>query len=138
MSGKIKARKPDPSGKIRAKPPKGKEEVRWCFRYFNPQHTKFNFSCCDENFLKKFLTRLKHYSRLKVQEIRQSRSRSIRSNPIQWEKTSESGGFGLHEQLGDDEAYELTVSQSLGRFHGFFNGNIFFIVWLDLDHELFP
>lgn len=47
-------------------------------------------------------------------------------------------GFGLGLRGADDNAYQFSITVNTGRLHGFWEGNIFYVVWLDLDHRLMP
>ncbi|MDD1966378.1 hypothetical protein ACIPO9_04375 [Pseudomonas sp. NPDC090203] len=45
----------------------------------------------------------------------------------------------LNEQLRSSTPFQFAVSANLhGRIHGFFVDHVFFVVWLDPDHCLYP
>ena len=45
----------------------------------------------------------------------------------------------LNEELRATTAWQFQLSANEhGRVHGFFIGNIFYIIWLDQDHKLYP
>ena len=75
-----------------------------------------------------------------VMEVLANRSSSLRIHPIEWEQTSEKQGFAnLNEQLQSLTPYQFHISSNeYGRVHGFFLGNVFFVVWLDPKHKLYP
>ncbi|QKQ77934.1 hypothetical protein FBB35_25410 [Nostoc sp. TCL240-02] len=62
-----------------------------------------------------------------------------RCHPIKWEDTREKA-FGLpNEEQLVDIPYQFSISSNEhGRVHGFFIDEIFYIVWLDPDHLLYP
>lgn len=118
------------------KPPQG---ISFSFKYYQDNHNKFS---CNEKELIYWLTlleRLKALSSLSAQELLVNRSSSLRCHPIKWEDTSESG-FGLpNEEQLVDTPYQFSLSSNEhGRVHGFFINEIFYIVWLDPDHLLYP
>ncbi|MDJ0676493.1 MAG: hypothetical protein QNJ36_14115 [Calothrix sp. MO_167.B42] len=78
-------------------------------------------------------------SGLTAQELLINRSSSLRCHPINWEHTSENC-FGLpdEEQLVDTPYQFSLSSNEHGRVHGFFIDEVFYIVWLDPQHLLYP
>jgi hypothetical protein len=81
---------------------------------------------------------LKALSGLSVQEVLRNRSSSLRCHPIKWEDTSEDG-FGLpNEDQLVDTPYQFSLSSNEhGRVHVFFIDDVFYIVWLDPQHQLY-
>lgn len=75
-----------------------------------------------------------------AEEIRANKSKSLRAHTINWKETSQPRGFAhLHEQLQAEQPWQFEVSANEhGRVHGFFIENIFFLVWLDPQHNLYP
>ncbi|MBE9050612.1 hypothetical protein IQ243_09335 [Nostocales cyanobacterium LEGE 11386] len=113
--------------------------ISFSFKYYQDGHDKF---ACTEKVVIYWLTlldRLKSLSSLTAQELLVNRSSSLRCHPIKWEDTSESG-FGLpNEEQLVDTPYQFSLSSNQhGRVHGFFIDEIFYIVWLDPDHLLYP
>ena len=127
-----------PQTGIKASDVAGPGNLQFNFRYLGKSHAVFGIGNCDKKYFRKLLVRLKDLCCKSTQEVQSDRGSALRSNPITWADTSQAGGFGLHEQLGDAEAYELCVSANKGRFHGFFIDDYFFVVWLDPDHKLCP
>lgn len=126
-------------GSIQPSRPIDAGQLRFSFRHLDFRHQKFATSRCQVNYLCKLLERLKDLSPLKAEEVMNDRSTALRSHPIRWKDTSEPRGFAhLGQQLVDVTAYQLSVSRQGGRFHGFFLDDIFFVVWLDPDHLLYP
>ena len=47
--------------------------------------------------------------------------------------------FGLAQDVGDEDAWQFSVSRSShGRVHGFLIDEVFYIRWLDPEHNLDP
>lgn len=121
---------------IKLKPPPG---ISFSFKYYNENHNKFSCTEKEAIYWLTLLKRLKDLSSLTVQELLVNRSSTLRCHPINWEDTSERG-FGLpNEEQLVDTPYQFSLSSNEhGRIHGFFIGEIFYIVWLDPDHLLYP
>ena len=118
------------------KPPQG---ISFSFKYYQVGHSKFS---CNEKKVIYWLTlleRLKDLSSLAAQELLVNRSSTLRCHSIKWEDTSESG-FGLpNEEQLVETPYQFSLSSNEhGRVHGFFIDEVFYIVWLDPDHMLYP
>jgi len=121
---------------IEVKMPKG---MSFSFRYFKDDNEKFSIRNRDATYLQALLLRLRDLSTLDAREIINNRSKSLRCHPIKWSDTTEPNGFGLpnEEQLAN-MPYQFQISSNEhGRVHGFFIENIFYIVWLDPDHNLY-
>nr|WP_199314483.1 MULTISPECIES: hypothetical protein [unclassified Desertifilum] len=117
-------------------PPQG---ISFSFKYYQENHPKFSCAAKEIVYCLTLLERLKNLSSLTPQELLINRSSSLRCHPIRWEETSENG-FGLpNEEQLVDTPYQFSLSSNeYGRVHGFFIGEVFYIVWLDPDHLLYP
>jgi hypothetical protein len=72
------------------------------------------------------------------EDLEANRCPSLRSHAITWTDTSRTG-FGLpKEDELVEKPWQLSLSVNSGRFHGFFIGDVFCIVWLDPNHDLYP
>ncbi len=116
------------------------EAVHFSFKHLNINHPKFSIKSRDSRYFEKMLDRLKNVSMLRALEIKTNRSKSLRAHPIDWDKTSEKNGFShLNVQLKECQPYQFEVCEKEhGRIHGFFIDNVFYIVWLDPEHKLYP
>ena len=54
-----------------------------------------------------------------------------------WKNTSEKG-FPFHKESVQYEGVQFRISSSQGRVHGFFIGHVFYVVWFDPHHNLYP
>ncbi|RUT06495.1 hypothetical protein DSM106972_027520 [Dulcicalothrix desertica PCC 7102] len=116
--------------------PKG---IGFSFRYLQNDNPKFSFNNRDSRYFESLLLRLRDLSKLTVSEIINNRSKSLRCHLITWEDTTEPNGFGIpNEEEIVTSAYQFQISSNEhGRVHGFFIENIFYIVWLDPNHNLY-
>ncbi|OKH32147.1 hypothetical protein NIES2119_26945 [[Phormidium ambiguum] IAM M-71] len=115
------------------------EGISFSFRYYQDDKDKFSISKRDAKYLTSLLKRLRDLSQLKVDEVINNQSKSLRCHRIDWQDTTEPDGFGL---LNEDQLvstpYQFQISANeYGRVHGFFSENVFYIIWLDPDHNLY-
>ncbi len=68
-----------------------------------------------------------------------NRSQSLRCHPIKWRETTEPHGFRIpNEKELVTIPYQFSLSTNEhGRVHGFFIEDVFYIVWLDPNHNLY-
>jgi hypothetical protein len=72
------------------------------------------------------------------QELIRNRSSALRCHPIDWDDTTEECfGFPKEEEIVSIPYQFSLSSNEHGRVHGFFINEIFYIVWLDPDHNLY-
>jgi hypothetical protein len=132
---KIKVPKNSPLGinqsKLNLKP-----GISFSFKYFDGCLDDYP---CYERYWQTFTDRLKALSGMTVLELTTNRSKALRCHPINWETTSRNG-FGIpNEDQIVDTPYQFSLSSNEhGRIHGFFIDNLFYVVWLDPTHQLYP
>jgi hypothetical protein len=130
------------AGKIpNAKPPPPRHIV-FSFKYLTTANPKFTLDRAGEGYFETFIKRLKHVCALTATECRISHSGVLRSHPIRFANTSEPSGFGftaMPEQLKEGEPFQFALtSNEHGRVHGILVDNLFYLVWVDPDHLLYP
>lgn len=130
---------PSPSGKIKTTNlPEGL--ITFSFKYLDLTHKKFQIGQQESRYFETVLRRLKDVCAYNSIELFSNRSSSLRAHPIEWHDTSEPEGFScLNNQLRDHPAYQFQISSNEhGRVHGIFINTIFYIVWFDPNHKLYP
>lgn len=115
------------------------EGVSFSFRHYQDDKDKFSIGGRDAKYLASLLRRLRDLSQLNSQEIINNQSKSLRCHGIAWQDTTEPNGFGIpNEAMLVNIPYQFQISANeYGRVHGFFSENIFYIVWLYPDHNLY-
>ena len=111
------------------------------FKYLDSNHANFTFDRQDANYWKTLIDRLKDLSGLTPLELIENRSSTLRFHKIDWQdKRVSENCFGLpNEEQLVSIPYQFSVSSNkYGRVHGFFIENVFYIVWLDPNHKLYP
>ena len=114
------------------------EGISFSFRYYQDDRDQFSIGGRDAKYLASLLRRLRDLSQLKAQEIINNQSKSLRCHGIVWKNITEPNGFGIpNEAALVNVPYQFQISANeYGRVHGFFSENVFYIVWLDPDHNL--
>lgn len=131
--------KKKPQSKIVPSQPKPPASLRFSFKYLQTQNPKFSVRDRDPNYFTAFLERLRDLSTLTAPEVKMNRSQSLRCHPIKWRETTEPNGFGIpNEQELVTIPYQFSLSTNEhGRVHGFFIEDVFYIVWLEPNHNLY-
>jgi hypothetical protein len=131
--------KEKPLSKIVPSQPKPPASLGFSFKYLQTQNQKFSVRDGEPNYFTAFLERLRDLSTLTAQDIKMNRSQSLRCHPIKWRETTEPNGFGIpNEKELVTIPYQFSLSTNEhGRVHGFFIEDVFYIVWLDPNHNLY-
>ena len=115
--------------------------VSFSFKYLELDHGKFSLPDTAQKgqYLGALFDRLKQVSTMRCQEFRQAH-KALRSHQIEWHKTSEPDGFAhMSEQMQGCQPWQFSLARDeLGRIHGLWVGTVFYAVWIDHEHQLFP
>jgi hypothetical protein len=112
--------------------------MRFSFRHYQPTE-KFYLSA-EANYAATLLDRLREVSSMRVSEFRANKSRAIRAHTLDWTETSEKSGYShLTQQLQQCEPWQFCLSANEhGRIHGILIDEVFYVVWLDPGHKMYP
>jgi hypothetical protein len=112
--------------------------ISFSFHFLNHGHDKFNANSKKAPYFIKLIERLKNISGIEKSQLITYSNKALRCHLIKWERTTEKG-FGIpNEDVIVEEPMQFNISvNEHGRIHGFFIGNVFYIVWLDPDHKLY-
>jgi hypothetical protein len=117
--------------------------VRFSFKYACLEKTeKFCILKRDADYFRCLLGRLKSVSAMRVGDFRSSGGKALRAHKITFDESTTEDGFGdlnptLMEQVRE-HAYQFSLSANEhGRIHGFLLDDVFFVVWIDPDHQLY-
>jgi hypothetical protein len=116
------------------------KHTRFSFKHLDLAHTAFTVTHRDSDYFCCVLGQLKELSRFPAAELRANHSKAVRCHPITWKETSQPGGFThLNKQLRDIDAWQFQIEKNTyGRIHGLFLDDVFFVIWLDPEHKLYP
>ncbi len=110
--------------------------LKFSFRFLDFTDPLFQIDHCESGWFKQLLERKKNYCTMHPIKIKMGGD-STRCHPIDWSETKKPSGFNIKGFSEDVEAHQLTISQSHGRIVGFFTEDVFNVVWLDPDHNLY-
>lgn len=116
------------------------KELVFSWRFFDRFNEMFNMGNTERSWFISLLDAFKSLSSMTVMEFRQQASRrGLRVHSHNWKKATAKFNFpeSFFEQHQDD-CLQFSISKANGRVHGFLIDNIFYIVWLDPDHNLYP
>ena len=114
-------------------------KIKFSFEYYDTVRPDYCISSWEEEKIKKALGRLKEVNAKSFNELRQDR-RVYHFGEVDWIKTTEKGGFnnrGL-ANLSPFHFALLGVNGQLTRVYGAYSAGIFYIVWFDLEHKIWP
>lgn len=114
--------------------------IKFSYKYLDFNHGKFQFHDRDAGYFLHLFERMKDLSFKLVSEL-QSAGRDhkgVRFHDVDWNDTSEDC-FGIpNEDMIVDKPWQFALSANeLGRVHGFFINNVFYVVWFDPEHKLY-
>lgn len=108
-------------------------------KYLDLYHSKFCIDNCEANYFLHILFRLKDISAIGMSELIANRSSSLKFNHLDFDDpdvTENSFGIPREEEIVSNPR-ELEITRNLyGRVHGFCIDNVFYIRWLDPNHNL--
>ncbi len=110
------------------------------FRFLKEKPKKFTYTKQGRKYFIALIERLKELSEnITFENLHSVKDSTRRFHSINWSspKVSENT-FGLEPEY-DDEAFQFSTSTTNGwRIHGFILNKVFYIVWLDSNHKLYP
>jgi hypothetical protein len=115
------------------------------FKHLDLTHPKFQLDDCTAAYLRALLLQIKTYSEYTVEQF-QNINHDDSRHWNYWCDTTETDGFSnISEEIQDEYAWQFAVfpksrvaSERKWRAHGMLVDNVFYIVWLDPDHNLAP
>ncbi len=111
--------------------------ISFSFRFLNLNHDKFNINSKTTDYFRKLMDRLKDISGIEKSQLKGYR-KTLRCHLIEWKDTTEKSFGIVNEDAIVKEPYQFSLSvNEHGQIHGFFIGNVFYVVWLDPDHRLY-
>jgi hypothetical protein len=142
--GKVNKRHPGVAGSVPPPPVPpaagfSHRGLPFSFRYFL-NRPPFEVARGGPGYPLTLLERLRDLSTFTALELQTSRNHALRCHLIDWEGTSQPDGFShlnaaIRRQI---TPYQFSLSSNEhGRVHGFFSGDVFYLVWLDPEHRLY-
>lgn len=118
--------------------------VQFSFKYAHlPSEGKFCINTREAEYFVRLVTRMREVSAMPTGDFLSKYSKALRNHSISFTETSEPEGFSClnatlrHETMGSARQFSIDRTEC-GRIHGFMVGDVFFVVWYDSEHELYP
>lgn len=119
------------------KPKASSEKLRFSFEYYDTGG-KYCLSAWDKKFVLGALKGLKEVSAKNHAEV--SQANPFRLHEVDWNETVEKKGFPTIK-MNTLPSFQFAlpgVNNQQARVFGGYSKNIFFIVWFDLNHAVWP
>lgn len=114
-------------------------KLNFSFEYYATLDDKYCLSKFSSIQIKTAMSKLKEISAMTFEELQRNRA-VLHFGAVVWEKTIKPDGFGINA-LKSIEAFHfalLGVNGQLCRVFGAYYQGTFYIVWFDLNHEIWP
>lgn len=115
-----------------------KDNIKFSFKFYDTSCNSYCISTWKQNDIALTLKRLQDISSKTFSEI--SRKNSYGFRPVSWEQTIKKDGFP-DKNANQFDAFHFSligVNGQKARIFGAFASNVFYIVWFDLEHEIWP
>jgi hypothetical protein len=114
--------------------------LRFSFKFFDGDDDEICPRSFPEGYVQVLMNRLRELEAWTAKEFQTKQNKTIRNHTHTWSKTARPDGFSCLPREYD--AYPgwqfcLTANE-YGRVHGVISGGVFYIVWLDCNHALYP
>ena len=115
------------------------QKIKFSFEYYDNAATKYCLSSWSEEQIRNALLRLQEICKKSFNELNRER-RVYHFGQVLWEHTVEKQGFPNPEinELSPFHFALLGVNGQLTRVFGAYSLGTFYIVWFDLNHEIWP
>jgi len=115
------------------------EKLRFSFEYYDTACDEFCLSRFKPDQIRKALARLKDINSKTHLELRAERH-VYHFNQVEWDQTIKKDGFP-DSRLEEWPAFHFAlvgVNKQKARVYGAYYQGTFYIVWFDLNHEIWP
>lgn len=111
------------------------DQIKFSFKYLHPNPPVSQ--SFPEGYWAALLGCLREHSGLNHNELVGNRNPSLRAHGIDWDDSNVPGGFDhLPSHLADVAGFQITISKDVfGRVIGFLIDGVFYVCWLDPNHE---
>ncbi len=114
--------------------------LRFSFKFFDGADDELCPTAFPDGYTRTLMERMRDLSSWTISQFESRVDKAVRNHKHDWSKTSRPNGFSsLNEQF---QAYsgwqfQLTANEH-GRVHGIIIDNTFYVIWLDVEHNLYP
>lgn len=115
------------------------QKLAFSFEYYDNNSTRYCMSKWSESQIREAILRLQNISTKSFNDL--TRERGVyHFGEVDWSKTNEKGGFPdwRVNRLPAFHFALLNVNHQLARVFGAYSSGVFYIVWFDLNHQIWP
>ncbi|KKT42649.1 MAG: hypothetical protein UW64_C0016G0011 [Microgenomates group bacterium GW2011_GWC1_44_37] len=115
------------------------EKLRFSFEYYDKESEDYCLSNWNQKQIRDTLLRLQDINTKTFNDLNRERS-TYHFGEVMWEKTIKKAGFPC-KALNDLSAFHfalLGVNGQLARVYGAYSTGTFYVVWFDLNHQIWP
>ena len=115
------------------------EKMRFSLEYYDKSSSNYCLSCWGQEQIRKALLRLRDICAKSFNDLSRER-RVYHFGEVIWEKTTKKLGFPNNRvnQLPAFHFALLGINNQKARVYGAYSTGIFYIVWFDFNHEIWP
>jgi len=122
------------------------ERIQFSLKHLDSEHPVFRIEDCPAEFFQALLHRIKEYENYTEQQFRDVNHQDDRMLFYFAGSAYPDGFVSLDIELQTDHGWEIKVApeakhhspEAAWRAYGVLVGNVFYFVWLDPEHKLFP
>ena len=113
--------------------------IKFSFEFYDHQSDQYCLSSWNQRQVRGALLRLREISAKTLDDLKRDR-RVLHFAEVDWEKTTKPNGFPdfAANALSPFHFALLGVNHQLARVYGAYYQDTFYIVWFDLNHEIWP
>ena len=116
---------------------KSSEKIVFSFKAIE-KNVFFNLDCTCQNWARDLFNTMKTVSDISVDEVYAGKY-SGDGSPLRIHRHQNAKSpCDLPKNVNLEEMWQIRISKSKGGIHGVFNENIFYIIWFDPLHHLYP
>lgn len=115
------------------------QNVIFSWKFFDRHHAYFNLGDIGVEWFVNCLDTMKDVSNMPLKDFQRHSHPPLRVHRHEWNRVSATYPLPpvLVQEIEND-TYQFAISRANGRVHGFIIDNLFFVVWLDPHHNLYP
>lgn len=115
------------------------QKIKFSFEYYDTASTKYCMSCWNQAQVRGALMRLQNICTKSFNDLNRER-KVYHFGEVDWSQTIEKDGFpdSRVNCLPPFHFALLGVNSQLTRVYGAYSSGTFYVVWFDLNHEIWP
>lgn len=115
------------------------EKIRFSFEYYDKESDEYCLSSWEQKQVRDAILRLQDICTKSFKDLQRER-KAYHFGEVVWEKTTKPNGFP-DPRIGELPPFHfalLGVNGQKARVYGAYSTGVFYVVWFDLNHEIWP